>query len=407
MQTSPLRSRRSDLRDETPRDALPNLVAGLNADRKRGQHRNETAADAPGADALSLAHPTTLSRVPTSRSYRGFAAADATHLGYGYGYEARPTDALRRRATSDPRAPSYDPQSLGAATQPKTQIELDLERAARLRQQRKFALTAADVRARDKQIAVAEDELRESLSAISQRGMEITRRLDYGYYNLLEKVGNLAGIIQSFQSLSTQSGHLITNLESEISKTDEHIQSKAGHLRSGFDERDGRVRALEARGREVQRKAEEMGQRLERARTSVEQWELRETQRRKVWRRFVARMWAAAGCVVALIVALLAAKEFWFGSGAGAGAALAPPRTGLDLGNGSGILPLAQPMKDSGSRMEAVKKRVPEDVRLVLVEIEERNRNGYSSVLDAVDDGTGGGEEGLAEPDALKAFNDL
>lgn len=409
------RSRRPHLRDEgSGTDSLPNLVAGLNAERNRAHQRGTGLAKSSTSESLNLPQAGGLSRVPTSQSYRGLVAGDGAHFGaahHGYAYSSyydrRPTDALRRRATSDPRSPSYDPQSLGTGARPKTQVELDLERAERIKRQRKFTLTTADVSARDSEIAAAEDELREGLQAISQQGMEITRRLDYGYYNLLEKVGNLGSVIQSFQSLSTQSGHLISNLESEVAKTDDHIKARAGHLKSSFDDREERVHALEERGRDAQRKAEEMGQRLDRARAAVEKWEKREIQRQKVWSRFVTRMWSMAGCIVVLVVALLIAKEVWFGAGAHT-SSIGTPRLGDTFPflhhNGSGGL-----SPSAAREMEAVKQRVPEDVRSVLVEIEERNRDGTGSRTAALDVGDGdiGAGQSTEEPAVLKVLNEL
>lgn len=414
MYSSQIRSRRPHLRDEgTGSDSLPNLVAGLNAERNRAHQRGTNLAKSSTSESLNLPHPTAggLSRVPTSQSYRGLAAGDAAHFGPAHGYayssyyDRRPVDALRRRATSDPRTPGYDPQGLGTGARPKTQIELDLERAERIQRQRKFTLTTADVNARDSEIAAAEDELREGLQAISQQGMEITRRLDYGYYNLLEKVGNLGSVIQSFQSLSTQSGHLISNLESEVAKTDDHIKARAGHLKSSFDDREERVRVLEERGREAQRKAEEMGQRLDRARAAVEKWEKREIQRQKVWSRFVTRMWSMAGCIVVLVVALLIAKEVWLGAGAhpSVGTPLVRDVGGLLSNNDSGGL-----MPSAAREMEAVKQRVPEDVRSVLVEIEERSRGGNSQAAAVeVGDGDTGAAKSTEEPTVLKVLNEL
>lgn len=414
MHSSQVRSRRAHGRDEAAgSEGLPNLVAGLNAERNRAQPRPGATKKTTTANSLNVAHPTApgLSRVPTSHSYRGLAAGDAAHLGHGYSsyYEGRPTDALRRRATSDPRSASYDPQSLGTAARPKTQVELDLERAERLKRQRKFTLTTADLSARDKEIAAAEDELREKLQEISHQGMEITRRLDYGYYNLLEKVGNLGSVIQSFQSLSTQSGHIISNLESEVAKTDEHVRSKAEHLKSSFDHRGERVRALEERGKDAQRKAEDLGQRLERARGAVEKWEEHEMERQKVWGRFLARMWGSMGCLLVLIVALLVAKEVWLGAPTASQGLLVPVDGGREAGGGGGFLGLNRTLAAGGgtnSRMEAVMKRVPDDVRSVLVEIEERNREGDRPAAGVEDVTTVAGET-TEEPDALRALDEL
>jgi hypothetical protein len=328
--------------------------------------------------------------VPTSRSYRGIAASDGLFSAYDPMGNTRPYDQLRRRATSDPRAPAT--QTNGTAIRPQTSIERDLARADRVRQQRKWTLTPADISRRDRELAAAEDELRERLQQISQAGMDITRRLDYGYYNLLEKSGNLTSVLHSLQGVATQSGHLIENLEQESKKTDGQIRGRTGQLRKAFDERGKRAVQLEERGKAVQRRAEELGNRLESARAQVEAWEAREIKRQQVWGRFVARVWWTVCALVVLIVALVVAREWLLGD-------VEPPRPAHAQ---------MSPNETIAWDLQAARARVPEDVSQLLLEIEQRNGKvpDHEPVVDLSSIRDQGGPK-TPEPEALRALDEL
>ena len=260
--------------------------------------------------------------------------------------------------------PSHDIRS----PQPprKTPIELDLERADRVKRQRKSTVTQSLITAKDKEMAEAEEEMRLRVADINRTGLEITRRLDYGYYNLLEKVGNLVATIQSFQQLAQQSKQLIRNFEGETSKVDGDMGRRIGGFQESFTDREERVAGLAGRGVRTRQKAEELGRRLDNARVVVENWEKREEEARKVWDRFLGMVWWTVGVVVVVVVSVVMAKEWWF-RGDPVKAGMGTPAGGhsnksLALGDGG-----------KGERMLA-SADLPDNVRVILQDIEQNNK---------------------------------
>ena len=142
----------------------------------------------------------------------------------------------------------------------KTPIELDLERADRVKRQRKLTVTQSIITAKDKEMEEAEEEMRLRVADINRTGLEITRRLDYGYYNLLEKVGNLVATIQSFQQLAAQSKQLISNFEVETGKVDQDMGRRIGGFHESFQGREERVAGVGGKGREDEREGGGVGE---------------------------------------------------------------------------------------------------------------------------------------------------
>lgn len=315
-------------------DSLPHLVAGLTAEREK-RHQLERL----GTNASDLWHMRTneLKRITSPRTGQG-----------------NPRDGLRGRETSDPRTPLAPPTR-------KTSAEVLLDRAEARKMANRAALTGKDIERMKRDREVAETELRDRLSDIGNVSSDINRRLEYTYYNLLEKLGNLVGTIKSFQNLSTQSQHLIDNFEAETSKLDEDIQRRLERFRTGFDERGARVAELEERGATANLKAKELGTRLENARVIVENWERREATAKKIWGRFWGFLWWTFIIVSAAIVVVVIGKEWWFrGDPVAAGLRLPPE------GSGNKSLGLA--------REDLRKIEVPPEVKEVLEGIERRRR---------------------------------
>ncbi|KAG9784266.1 hypothetical protein KCU88_g2787, partial [Aureobasidium melanogenum] len=154
--------------------------------------------------------------------------------------------------------------------------------------------------------------MRSRIAAITAKGAEITRRLDYGYYNLLETVGSLVAIITGFQSLSKQSEQLIVNFDKETRRLDADTNKRVNSFKAAFEARDRKTQALAERGQKANAKAEELSLRLENARLVIQNWEKREDQVRKVWGRVVGVVWWTSITVVALVVLVVLGKEGWF-----------------------------------------------------------------------------------------------
>ena len=353
------------LRKDDHNDSMRNLVAGLNAEKKRHPHGNEFGPAPPGG----------LTRMMSSRSYRGMSGPDSAFIDV-YGRQRNDGayyNELRRRNTTDTRQP-------GGGAVKKSAIEADLERADRVRRQRRFTLTKSDIVRKDKEIEVAEDEMREALEDVNRTGMEITRRLDYGYYNLLEKIGNLVGTIQSFQTLAEQSKQLVVNFEHESERLDGDMRRRLEKFKDGFEQREKRVEGMEERGSEVARKAADLGQRMDKMRVMIENWERREDRSRKKWGRFWGMCWSMIALFLVLIVGLVMWKEWWFRGD--------PVKAGLNLqwaGHRNGSL-----MLGDGGKGDGVLRRadMPEEVRAILAEIGEKNkvRKGILTRVEATDD---------------------
>ncbi|KAI1626668.1 hypothetical protein EDD37DRAFT_620270 [Exophiala viscosa] len=308
--------------------ALPHLVAGLNAERDKH-----------------------------TRGQWGPAGTQSTDYTDGGRFDPR------LRAVSDPHRPPPQPR-------PKTSFEQALERGDQARVARRIHVRREDIVRRDAEIAAAEEEMREHLADISSKGVEITRRLDYGYYNLLETVGNLMATITSFQSLSKQTGQLITNFDKETQRLDAETRKRVGGFKKGFAERERKAQALTERGRKASEKAEHLSVRLENARMIVENWERREDQVRKVWDRVFKIVWSTSISILVLVALVVLGKEWWFRGD--------PVKAGLRAhseGSWNKSLRLGTSAGEHERVMLDENVHLPKDVKDLLQGIAERNRN--------------------------------
>jgi len=304
--------------------------------------------------------------------HRNFGPSETTNADYigGGRYD------LHRRATSDTeRLPLV----------PKTSFELLLERGDQTRFARRLHVKKDDIVRRDIELAEAEDEMRSKVNEITTTGVEMTRRLDYGYYNLLEKVNNLVGTITSFQSLSKQTGQLVHNFDKESHRLDTDTRHRAHAFHETFQARDKRAQALTERGKTASRRAEDLSQRLENARTILENWEQREASNRRAWHRVNTVCFYTTISIGLLLLALVMAKEGWFHGD--------PVQTGLGLhrreGHWNKSLRLgAEPSHGTAAaaadneRMLLAHQNIPEEVRSFLLDVADRNRDRESVLSD-------------------------
>jgi hypothetical protein len=201
--------------------------------------------------------------------------------------------------------------------------------------------------------------------------------LDYGYYNLLEKVGNLVSMIGSFQSLAKQSGTLISNFDRESGRISEDTRRRLVAFREGFDTRQVRAQKLADRGARASAKATELSARLEAARRKVEEWEEREDKFRRAWDRVWGICWWTVVSVVILVVAVVIGKE-WYFRGDPVKAGLRQHGEGnwnksLRLGGGGESERVV--VSQHGELVTGADRRpnVPDDVKQILAGIAERN----------------------------------
>ena len=326
-------------------EPLPHLTAGLLAE----QRRHDADRDKPGHD-LWGARANDLKRIATARSHRAgtAGAGDSTIIDGRHD--------LRALASTDLRVPVKLPRSA---------IEIALERADVKRRMERAASTQEDVDRMKLDGRRAEGELRDRLAGLGKTSTDITRRLDYTYYSLLEKVGNLVGTIQSFQSLSTQTRALVGNFTKDTDSLDSDIKRRLENFKTGFDEREVRVADLERRGGKARLKAEDLGKRLHNSRLLVESWERRKGEAIKRRGRMWKTTWLTVIGMFGVLVALFMWRQWAYGDVVRA--SLSVPRGGS---SNHSLLVDKEVLR---------KAKIPEDVQSILQSIKDRRETAHST----------------------------
>ncbi|KAK7900695.1 hypothetical protein LTR67_002979 [Exophiala xenobiotica] len=357
------------------KENLPHLVAGLNAEREKRTHLHH-------ANTNTSLHPPSGGNAVTANSNPSSTTnVNGAHVGmHAFGPSTSQTSDYTDGGRYDPRPRAVtDPRRVdGAAAiapqlRPKSSFEQALERGDQARIARRIHVKKEDIIRRDAEIAAAEDEMRSRIATITAKGVEITRRLDYGYYNLLETLGSLVATITSFQSLGKQTGQLITNFDKESERLDSDTRRRVHGFKRDFDRRRAKADEMQERGTKVNDRAEDLSRRLENARQIVENWERREDKVRRTWGRVWRMVWWVSVVVVVVVVGVVLGKEWWF-RGDPVRAGLRGHAEGswnktLRLGGGEG----STARQNEQEVLEGV-ARVPEDVRQLLVSIADRNR---------------------------------
>ncbi|KAK2759035.1 hypothetical protein FQN54_003134 [Arachnomyces sp. PD_36] len=154
-----------------------------------------------------------------------------------------------------------------------------------------------------------EEYLRSSLSSIATLSTEITRRLDYTYYNLLEKLASLQSTVTSFQELSDLTTRLEADFENEASQLDKDSRRQIDELK-GTDAHLKRIEALESRMTAGREKVEKLEKRLQVVREKIDGWERREGE----WQARVSRrlriLWAVMGTLFIVSLAASIAQRW-------------------------------------------------------------------------------------------------
>lgn len=148
--------------------------------------------------------------------------------------------------------------------------------------------------------------LRSALSVIGTLATDITRRLDYTYYGLLEKIAALNVTVASFQDLSDSTSRLFDDFRQETTSLEQDIRKQIGDLHE-FHPQIQRIEALEERMRANKTRAETFGNRLEAMRNEIERWDKREMEWQMRTNQRLRIFW---GFVTAAILAILVAIAF-------------------------------------------------------------------------------------------------
>ncbi|KAL2840156.1 hypothetical protein BJY01DRAFT_236846 [Aspergillus pseudoustus] len=171
-------------------------------------------------------------------------------------------------------------------------------------------------RARE-QRSKGEGYLRSALSVIGTLATDITRRLDYTYYGLLEKIAALNVTIASFQELSDSTSKMFEDFQRESTCLQQDIRKQVADL-DEFHPQMQKIEALEERMRASKARAKTLGNRLEAMRTEIERWDKREMEWQMRTNQRLRMFW---GFVTAAILAILVAIviQHWPGEKASPG----------------------------------------------------------------------------------------
>ncbi|PLB48567.1 hypothetical protein P170DRAFT_457015 [Aspergillus steynii IBT 23096] len=159
--------------------------------------------------------------------------------------------------------------------------------------------------------------LRSALSLIGTLATDITRRLDYTYYNLLEKIAALTSTIASFQELFESTSALFDDFEKETTSLGQEIRKQILEFKE-FRPQVQKIEALEQRMKAGRTRADALNERLEVMRAKIDCWEKREVECQRRINRSLRVFWivVTTGCV-AVFMALIAQSWRMESSGLG------------------------------------------------------------------------------------------
>lgn len=236
---------------------------------------------------------------------------------------------LRRRATSDPRAPQYPFRHTGTggmaaaqaqfgvnphlegipgspAPKPMTEVEVLFYKAEKAKRDRERNVKEADVQRLTTQIAESNVELQNQLASADTSARGMMRRLDYAHDTLTRTCTSLVDTISSFQNLCEQSDKLIKNFDTRTTRLDKDMRATLSkHRKALLDSRGKKIAVLEERSKAATEKAEEMSRRLENCRTMVKNFTEREHTKRKAWKGvIIGSIWGFAFILLGILLGL-------------------------------------------------------------------------------------------------------
>lgn len=143
--------------------------------------------------------------------------------------------------------------------------------------------------------------LRSALASTGTQATDATRRLDYTYYNLLERITALNSTIASFQDLSDSASTFLNDFDRETSTLDTEIRKQIIDLK-GFTAQSDKSKALESRMKSGREKVDELGTRLAAVKSEIESWERRELDWQERISRRLRIFWAVVGSAAMVLV---------------------------------------------------------------------------------------------------------
>ncbi|KAJ5715686.1 uncharacterized protein N7483_012867 [Penicillium malachiteum] len=212
-------------------------------------------------------------------------------------------DGLLRPITRETTRSRWGSDSTGVGSRRGSLLEVDQEQLGPIRRTRVQSMEDLEqVKKRRKQ---GEQYLRSVLNSVGTQATDVTRRLDYTYYSLLEKITALNSTIASFQDLSDSASTLLNDFERDTAGLDQGIRKQINDLR-GFEPQIQKADALEKRMKLGRERVQDLGQRLNNVRSQIDHWEKRESE----WQSRVSRrlriFWATVmGALLVLVMALV------------------------------------------------------------------------------------------------------
>ncbi|KAL4923773.1 uncharacterized protein BDV17DRAFT_285156 [Aspergillus undulatus] len=150
-----------------------------------------------------------------------------------------------------------------------------------------------------------EEYLRSALSVIGTLATDITRRLDYTYYGLLEKIAALNVTIASLQDLSDSTSKLFEDFQHETQGLEQDIRRLVGEIHE-FQPQMQKIEALEERMRVSKTRAKALRNRLEAMRNEVEKWDKREMEWQMRTNQRIRAFWTVVTtAILAVLVAIV------------------------------------------------------------------------------------------------------
>ncbi|KAJ5741131.1 hypothetical protein N7493_001003 [Penicillium malachiteum] len=212
-------------------------------------------------------------------------------------------DGLLRPITRETTRSRWGSDSTGLGSRRGSLLDVDQEQLGPIRRTQVQSMEDLEqVKKRRKQ---GEQYLRSVLNSVGTQATEVTRRLDYTYYNLLEKITALNSTIASFQDLSDSASTLLHDFERETVGLDQGIRKQINDLR-GFEPQIQKADALEKRMTLGRERVQDLGQRLNKIRGQIDDWEQRESEWQSRVNRRLRIFWATVvGVLLVLVVALI------------------------------------------------------------------------------------------------------
>ncbi|KAL2037328.1 hypothetical protein N7G274_010017 [Stereocaulon virgatum] len=155
----------------------------------------------------------------------------------------------------------------------------------------------------------ADEFLLTTLTSLSNQSTTITRRLDYTYYSLLTSLSSLTSTLSELHKLSSSTTHLSHNFASESTSLASDISSQINSTATNFDAQADRIRDLENRIKKARLKANDLGMRLDAARTKVEDSKRRDEEGERTIGRRLRVLWGCCGVWIVLFMILIIVRQ--------------------------------------------------------------------------------------------------